>query len=399
MKALKLSFIVIFMIFFLAACGRKEEDLPTEFNTDLTDNLEMDFSYEMDAFLSTGVGQVVLISCEDGDTAVFRTEGVDIRVRFIGIDAPEASGEYEPWGYQSTQFACERLDNAEVIVLEYDPAAGSETYGRELAYVWYDGRLLNLELVEKGYAVIFGVSGHKYETEFNQADRRAKAVGGRVHETENTDPLWDYSREPQIVSLEDLVNSPEDYAFALITVEGVITREYGNHAYIEDEGYGMYVFLGHSHSSKIEEGNRVQIEGVRFINDLLRRNGWHITGLPTRATQLSRAITVLEENVEITPHVIEINEINETYFGRFVRLNQVTIKSIDVIDTHSVIFVEDSEGNTLILEQASLVIEYQRGFDFTTLTPGTTFDVKGIIVNSIEGPYLKILDSNDIILD
>lgn len=380
--------------FLLVACRHEEEPLPTEFTSELTDQLEMDFQYQEDAFLATGVGQVTLVSCEDGDTAEFLTEGQIIRVRFIGIDAPEASGVYEPWGYQATQFACERLEGAEVIVLEYDPAAGTETYGRELAYVWYDGRLLNLELVEQGYAVIFGITNHKYEVQFREADRRARAVGGRIHESEETDPLWDYSRQPREVLIRDLVESPEAYAFAFITLEGVVTRTYGNHAYIEDDGYGVFVFMGHSFSFKIEEGNHLRIHGVRFVNDLRRRNGWHITGFTQSEV---RAMQVLQENVEVLPTVVTIEELTDEYFGRLVRLNTLTIDTIETGENREQLTLIDTTQRTLLLRQEALVFEYQRAFDFTELMTGTVIDVVGIWVNSVEGPYLRLLDAEDII--
>ena len=391
------GFLIVIMIFFLAACGREEEVIPTEFTTELTDQLAMDFNYEMNAFLSTGVGQVILVSCEDGDTAEFLTEDTVIRVRFIGIDTPEASGVYEPWGYQATQFTCERLDNAEVIVLEYDEAAGTETYGRELAYVWYDGRLLNLELVEQGYATIFGIVNHKYATEFIEADRRARLVGGRIHETENTDPLWDYSSEPREVTIRDLVESPEDYAFAFITVEGVINRTFGNHAYLEQDGYGVFVFMGHSSSANIEEGNHLRLNGVRFVNDLVRRNGWHITGFTQREI---RAMELVAENVVVEPQVVELENVDETLFGKLTRINNLTVQSIDIInDGYTEILVKDQDDETFVLRQESLVVDYSRDFDFSTITVGDTIDVIGIIVNSVDGPFLRILDADDVITE
>jgi micrococcal nuclease len=90
----------------------------------------------------------------DGDTviAVFRRR--ELRVRLIGIDAPESAipdQSPECFGPQSAAFAERSLEERRVN-LEFD-VERIDQYGRTLAYVWLPGPVLfNEHLVRLGYA-------------------------------------------------------------------------------------------------------------------------------------------------------------------------------------------------------------------------------------------------------
>lgn len=160
-----------------------------EITTPYTDNLKMDFDYEGKTFLVDGVERVQLASCIDGDTAdfkVFDPQANDydtIRVRFQGIDTPESTplGGYEQWGEDAKDFTCGKLKNAKEIVLEADPNLTKvDTYGRYLAYVWYEGRLLNLEIVEQAYSQFNLTRQAKYYQVFFEAEYRARHTLKRI---------------------------------------------------------------------------------------------------------------------------------------------------------------------------------------------------------------------------
>jgi micrococcal nuclease len=87
----------------------------------------------------------------------------------LGIDTPESTAQSDPWGKAASSFTCDKLTNATSIVLQSDPASGqTDSYGRYLAWVWYDGRLLNLELVEEAYSRAKGSTDTYYgEVIFN----------------------------------------------------------------------------------------------------------------------------------------------------------------------------------------------------------------------------------------
>jgi len=90
----------------------------------------------------------------DGDTVEANIRGKREQIRFIGIDAPELG--QKPWGKRSRKFL-EDLISASgwQVRIEYD-VEKRDTYGRILAYLWSrDNKLLNEEMLNKGYAVLF----------------------------------------------------------------------------------------------------------------------------------------------------------------------------------------------------------------------------------------------------
>jgi micrococcal nuclease len=93
-----------------------------------------------------------VVSVTDGDTIRVSIDGRDERVRYIGIDAPEAGGQ---WMASEATRANANLVAGKVVVLERD-VSKRDQYGRLLRYVWLetdDGWLLiNRELVRRGFA-------------------------------------------------------------------------------------------------------------------------------------------------------------------------------------------------------------------------------------------------------
>jgi endonuclease YncB( thermonuclease family) len=98
----------------------------------------------------------------DGDTIVVLQDGEELRVRLLGIDAPELdSGEMA--AFDAAGSLAGWLELAPAVYLEYDADAGHDAFGRELAWVWYDDaedgravrRLANLQLVEFGLAWLY----------------------------------------------------------------------------------------------------------------------------------------------------------------------------------------------------------------------------------------------------
>jgi endonuclease YncB( thermonuclease family) len=84
----------------------------------------------------------------DGDTIVVRTtDAEDIKIRLYGIDAPESRQE---GGVEATK-ALRPLQGQTVTVREMD----TDRYSRMVALVEYQGRCVNLELVEQGRAWLY----------------------------------------------------------------------------------------------------------------------------------------------------------------------------------------------------------------------------------------------------
>lgn len=87
----------------------------------------------------------------DGDT-IKLSDGRT--VRYIGIDTPETKHPtkgQECFGQAASEFNA-LLVEGEIIQLEKD-VSETDRYGRLLRYVWVEDELVNLTLVEQGFAV------------------------------------------------------------------------------------------------------------------------------------------------------------------------------------------------------------------------------------------------------
>lgn len=162
--------------------------LPLDF--DYTSQVTLDKEYKDKSFVEDGIGEVRLARTVDGDTAHFYDKnGEYIKVRFLGIDTPESTYEVDPWGKAASKFTSDILRNATTIVLEAE-GARTDTYGRYLAYVWVDGILLNLKIVQEAYSNSLLSSQNKYFEIFQEAGNRAMKTGRRFYG--EIDPEYDY---------------------------------------------------------------------------------------------------------------------------------------------------------------------------------------------------------------
>ena len=97
-------------------------------------------------------------TCIDGDTAIFLYNDEKIKARFLAIDTPEteysSKGE-QPLSKEASEYTCNKLKNAKKIILEYDDNSDkTDKYDRHLVWVWIDNKLLQKDLVSKGYAKV-----------------------------------------------------------------------------------------------------------------------------------------------------------------------------------------------------------------------------------------------------
>ena len=88
-----------------------------------------------------------LIRVVDGDTIRARVDGVEERVRYIGIDTPERD---QRCFVEATRLN-ERLLRRGRLRLEFD-VERRDRYGRLLAYVYAGDTFVNLQLVRRGLA-------------------------------------------------------------------------------------------------------------------------------------------------------------------------------------------------------------------------------------------------------
>lgn len=124
--------------------------------------LELNRAADPVAAMREGACEVVRVV--DGDTILVRQQ-VDspssvssglrdhVRVRLLGIDTPETVKEGHPverWGPEATEFTQRFLAGGRAQ-LRFDKRR-VDRYGRLLAYVYVDDRMLNEELVRAGLA-------------------------------------------------------------------------------------------------------------------------------------------------------------------------------------------------------------------------------------------------------
>jgi micrococcal nuclease len=106
-------------------------------------NSSADFRFEPD--VPQHVERVI-----DGDTLMLQGH---VRVRLIGVDTPETKHPrkpVEPLGPEASEFTRSQVEDRDVK-LGFDRER-RDRYGRVLAYVYVDGKLLNEEIIRAGFS-------------------------------------------------------------------------------------------------------------------------------------------------------------------------------------------------------------------------------------------------------
>lgn len=147
-----------------------------------------------------------LLSVIDGDTIIIDNQGVNTKVRMIGIDTPESVHEDESkntvYGTYASDYTKELLKNVDTVYLTYDVEL-TDQYNRLLAYVWLEEptdvddineietKMVNYNLLANGYAVnkVY-MPNNKYAEQFDIArcDAQKQEIG-----------LWQYDEYAAMV--------------------------------------------------------------------------------------------------------------------------------------------------------------------------------------------------------
>ncbi len=95
----------------------------------------------------------------DGDTLKVDLDGKRVTIRVIGLDTPETRDPRKPvqcFGQEASARARSLLEGQQVHISGDPTQAGTDRYGRTLAYVWLpDWRLFEYVMIAEGY-------GHEY---------------------------------------------------------------------------------------------------------------------------------------------------------------------------------------------------------------------------------------------
>ena len=116
----------------------------------------------------------------DGDTVDFLFDGIEERVRLIGIDTPETKRPNEPvecFGPEATAFVKQLLPVGTPVRVERD-IVNRDDYGRLLGYVYRadDGIFVNYEIMRQGFAQTLSIPPNDlYADMFADAARAAES--------------------------------------------------------------------------------------------------------------------------------------------------------------------------------------------------------------------------------
>lgn len=324
--------------------------LDTTLYTTYTDETIIDFEYSNKNFITDGVGEVTLVSCTDGDTAVFSTGSNSFPVRFLGIDTPESTYRIDPWGKAASLYTCDKLTNATEIVLEAD-GDRMDGNGRYLAWIWYDGRLLNLELIEQAFSNAKGTYDTKYEDVVYDAELRTQITQRRVWGED--DPSYDYSLEGTQITIEELVTNPELYEGTKIVVTGIVSSRVADHPYIQQGDYGIYIYTGYDPAAwSFTPGNEVIVEGLNLTYYQDKE-----TGTVQLVGFYKRNVTVLSQGNIVEPRVTTVGDLSVIDLGSYLSISDLEVTEVYVSANTGdyTITCEDSLGNTIGLHIQSTV--------------------------------------------
>ena len=121
-----------------------------------------------------------VFSVLDWDTFRYRDESWKLQsVRLLGVDAPESNTtrykKTECYWKEAKDYLSQLIKGKQVEIV-FDPTQQTtDRYGRQVAYVYLDGVLVNQDLLEKWYAREYTYkSDYSKQTEFRQAATQAK---------------------------------------------------------------------------------------------------------------------------------------------------------------------------------------------------------------------------------
>ncbi|SDM13495.1 micrococcal nuclease [Paenibacillus sp. OK060] len=129
-----------------------------------------------------------LLEVTDGDTLKVTVEGREEQVRLLLIDTPETvhpEKEEQPFGKDASNFVKKQVAKGN-MELELD-VSERDKYGRLLAYVWIDNKMLNEQLLEYGLARVAYIypPNTKYVDQFEEIQKQARVQAKGIWSIEN----------------------------------------------------------------------------------------------------------------------------------------------------------------------------------------------------------------------
>jgi len=333
--------LILMLLFGVAACSSSPEPLieapveavESEVVTPVASTLpEMpslpDLNFSELNFFYDGYTEARLISCTDGDTARFLVNGQIYPTRFLAIDTPEISGQLEPWAMAAKNYTCDALEQANQIVLEFEPESDVfDFYNRLLAWIWVDGELLQYNLVKESLATVKYLYGdYAYNPMMIALEAQIQREGKRIWG--EADPTFNYETSELFLTIPE-IRELAKYGDK-VTVEGIVTGIVANNFFLYDEGAAIYVYVRNNPYRAILAGGvgaRVRVTG-----DYILFNGLdELSNIANYGTiELLDIDQPLPDSIELL-----LSEWGEEYESMLVHSLGVTIERVITNDTDS----------------------------------------------------------------
>lgn len=171
--------------------------------------------------------EVKFSKCVDGDTAKFIYKDEEITARFLAIDTPETvhptQGEEEN-GKEASEFTCNKIKNANEILLEYDSDSDKlDKYGRHLVWVFVDDALLQKEIVREGLASVAYLYGdYKYTDELEKVEQLAEEEKLGIWNTSKTSTETIETNSNKVTNEDKLNTYIEEYKEYVILIGALV---------------------------------------------------------------------------------------------------------------------------------------------------------------------------------
>ncbi|MDQ2973749.1 MAG: thermonuclease family protein [bacterium] len=146
------------------------------------------------------VGYYKVLSVADGDTIVIDMNGIEERIRLVGVDTPETHHPELPvqcFGEAASTYTKTLLEGKSVRLEADSQGTNRDRYQRLLRYVYTnDNTLVNLSLIEQGYG--FAYLGFPF-------DKMDKFAAAEKSARQNNKGLWsgcnvdEDNRNPQTI--------------------------------------------------------------------------------------------------------------------------------------------------------------------------------------------------------
>lgn len=135
----------------------------------------------------------------DGDTIIVLTGATKLKIRLYGIDAPETeknfAGGYkpgQPFGEEAFLALKEKIAGRKVVIEALDK---DKRYHREVAIIRYNGRDINQEMVDEGWAWAYRqYLDRPYASGYIGSEEGARRARRGLWQQNNPKPPWEFRK-------------------------------------------------------------------------------------------------------------------------------------------------------------------------------------------------------------